>query len=233
MSQRHSSLAWTFWSVAVAHDTRVKTFYLSRGPRAGNPAQDYVPGRTLQVGQQHFPKLNCETRLCWCRPGDGALPSRYGPMGTQVGTPAWIPDSVEEDAGVAKIWFVLIKGSRSKRAPERTHVEMDTAGFNSAQPVHRSRASTYSGHSVASLAPPGMHTHTNTSTSTQGQTVDCAALQLQDGSCSLYKHEACSALCTLEQGWFHSPVCLSVWCLTKPDVHGAFGSQPSNLPSRL
>ncbi|KAL0021497.1 hypothetical protein WJX77_000618 [Trebouxia sp. C0004] len=30
------------------------------------------------------------------RPGDAALPSRYIPMGTQVGTPAWIPESVEE-----------------------------------------------------------------------------------------------------------------------------------------
>ena len=58
-------------------------------------------------------------------------------MGTQVGTPAWVPDSVEEDSGlteedtgVAKHWFVHLRRV-SHKASERTHVKMDTAGHNS------------------------------------------------------------------------------------------------------
>lgn len=35
-------------------------------------------------------------------------------MGTQVGTPAWIPESPEETADVAKIWFVIITASSKK-----------------------------------------------------------------------------------------------------------------------
>ena len=54
-----------------------------------------------------------------CRPGDAALPSRYVPMGTQVGTPAWIPESVDEQVDVANIWFVIIKRSREKIAASR------------------------------------------------------------------------------------------------------------------
>ena len=54
-----------------------------------------------------------------CRPGDAALPSRYVPMGTQVGTPAWIPESVEEQVDVANIWFVIIKRSSEKSAVSR------------------------------------------------------------------------------------------------------------------
>ncbi|DBA84846.1 TPA: hypothetical protein ACH3X1_005872 [Trebouxia sp. C0004] len=50
------------------------------------------------------------------RPGDAALPSRYIPMGTQVGTPAWIPESVEEQVDVANIWFVIIKHSSDQNA---------------------------------------------------------------------------------------------------------------------
>lgn len=37
-------------------------------------------------------------------------------MGTQVGTPAWIPESPEETADVAKIWFVIITASSKKHA---------------------------------------------------------------------------------------------------------------------
>lgn len=40
-------------------------------------------------------------------------------MGTQVGTPAWIPDSVEEQVDVANIWFVIIKRSSEKYAVSR------------------------------------------------------------------------------------------------------------------
>lgn len=65
-------------------------------------------------------------------------------MGTQVGTPAWVPDAVEEDnglneadTGIAKHWFVHLRRVGHK-ASERTHVKMDTAGHNS---VNSSRAS--------------------------------------------------------------------------------------------
>ena len=52
-------------------------------------------------------------------------------MGTQVGTPAWIPESVEDQVDVANIWFVIIKYSGGKKAVSRaaligTHVESDT-----------------------------------------------------------------------------------------------------------
>ena len=40
-------------------------------------------------------------------------------MGTQVGTPAWIPESVEEQVDVASIWFVIIKRSSEKSAVSR------------------------------------------------------------------------------------------------------------------
>ena len=71
------------------------------------------------------------TSVGMCRPGDAALPSLYAPMGTQVGTPAWIPQSVEDQVDVAKIWFVIIKRSGGKNAVSRaaligTHVESDT-----------------------------------------------------------------------------------------------------------
>lgn len=78
------------------------------------------------------------------RPGDGSLPAQYVAMGTQVGTPAWVPDSADTDVDVAKNWFVIIKGIKTKRPRERDHVRVDTAGFNSALP-------TTSGRSLASL----------------------------------------------------------------------------------
>ena len=59
------------------------------------------------------------TSVCVCRPGDAALPSRYVPMGTQVGTPAWIPESVEDQVDVANIWFVIIKRSSERGAVSR------------------------------------------------------------------------------------------------------------------
>ena len=72
-----------------------------------------------------------------CRPGDGNLPLRFAPVGTQVGTPAWIPDTEEEesalyelDTGVTKHWFVHLR-KINHRASDRTHVKMDTAGHNS------------------------------------------------------------------------------------------------------
>ena len=40
-------------------------------------------------------------------------------MGTQVGTPAWLPESVEEQVDVANIWFVIIKRSSEKSAVSR------------------------------------------------------------------------------------------------------------------
>jgi hypothetical protein len=58
-------------------------------------------------------------RVRVCRPRDAALPSRYVPMGTQVGTPAWIPQSVEEQVDVANIWFVVIKRSSEKNVVSR------------------------------------------------------------------------------------------------------------------
>ncbi|KAL3151455.1 hypothetical protein ABBQ38_012460 [Trebouxia sp. C0009 RCD-2024] len=68
------------------------------------------------------------------RPGNGAMPMKYSPLGTQVGTPAWVPDSVEEDdgmteeSGVAKHWFVHLR--RIGRPSDRPHVHLDTAGTN-------------------------------------------------------------------------------------------------------
>ena len=64
---------------------------------------------------------------CVCRPGDAALPSLYTPMGTQVGTPAWIPESVEDQVDVAKIWFVIItrSGGKNKAALICTYVGSD------------------------------------------------------------------------------------------------------------
>lgn len=59
---------------------------------------------------------------------------KYSPLGTQVGTPAWVPDSVEEDdgmteeSGVAKHWFVHLR--RIGRPSDRPHVHLDTAGTN-------------------------------------------------------------------------------------------------------
>ncbi|DBA75652.1 hypothetical protein WJX79_010067 [Trebouxia sp. C0005] len=78
------------------------------------------------------------------RPGDGTLPKRFVPVGTQVGTPAWVPDEVEEDSGmneedtgVAKHWFVHLRRTGHK-ASEKTHSKMDTAGHTS---MKSSRAS--------------------------------------------------------------------------------------------
>ena len=62
---------------------------------------------------------------------------KFCPAGTQVGTPAWVPDSVEEDdgmteeSGVAKHWFVHLRRIGG-RPSDRTHVKIDTAGTNTA-----------------------------------------------------------------------------------------------------
>lgn len=78
------------------------------------------------------------------RPGDGTLPKRFVPVGTQVGTPAWVPNEVEEDSGlseedtgVAKHWFVHLRRTGHK-ASEKTHSKIDTAGHTS---MRSSRAS--------------------------------------------------------------------------------------------
>ncbi len=79
-----------------------------------------------------------------CRPGDGTLPKRFVPVGTQVGTPAWVPNEVEEDSGlneedtgVAKHWFVHLRRTGHK-ASEKTHPKTDAAGQTS---MRSSRAS--------------------------------------------------------------------------------------------
>ena len=66
------------------------------------------------------------------------------PVGTQVGTPAWVPNEVEEDSGlneedtgVAKHWFVHLRRTGHK-VSEKTHSKMDTAGHTS---MRSSRAS--------------------------------------------------------------------------------------------
>ncbi|KAA6422720.1 MAG: mixed lineage kinase, partial [Trebouxia sp. A1-2] len=66
------------------------------------------------------------------RPGDAALPSLYTPMGTQVGTPAWIPESVEDQVDVAKIWFVIItrSGGKNRAALIGTYVVSDADKHN-------------------------------------------------------------------------------------------------------
>ena len=63
------------------------------------------------------------------------MPMKFAPAGTQVGTPAWVPDEVEEndgmteDTGVAKHWFVHLRKIVS-RPSDRTNVKIDTAGTN-------------------------------------------------------------------------------------------------------
>ena len=65
------------------------------------------------------------------------MPMKFCPAGTQVGTPAWVPDSVEEDdgmteeSGVAKHWFVHLRRVGG-RPTDRPHVKIDTAGTNTA-----------------------------------------------------------------------------------------------------
>lgn len=62
---------------------------------------------------------------------------KFCPAGTQVGTPAWVPDEVEEDdgmteeSGVAKHWFVHLRRVGG-RPSERNYVKIDTAGTNTA-----------------------------------------------------------------------------------------------------
>ena len=90
-----------------------------------------------------------------CRPGDGALPSQYVPMGTQVGTPAWVPESADTDVDVAKNWFVIIKGSKARRATERDHVQMDTAGTNTVVATRGQPSSARSSHPTVSLGVAG------------------------------------------------------------------------------
>ena len=94
-----------------------------------------------------------------CRPGEGALPRQYIPTGTQVGTPAWIPDPPEGEAQVAQHWFVIIKGSGERKAARKAHhVKMDTAGSNlSALAKTTSQASALSGQSsIVSLGSAGI-----------------------------------------------------------------------------
>lgn len=67
-------------------------------------------------------------------------------MGTQVGTPAWVPDSADTDVDVAKNWFVIIKGSKTRRATERDHVQMDTAGTNTVIATRGQQLSARSSH---------------------------------------------------------------------------------------
>ena len=65
------------------------------------------------------------------------MPMKFCPTGTQVGTPAWVPDEVEEDdgmteeSGVAKHWFVHLRRI-GRRPSDRNHVKIDTAGTNTA-----------------------------------------------------------------------------------------------------
>ena len=62
---------------------------------------------------------------------------KFCPAGTQVGTPAWVPDTVEEDdgmtedSGVAKHWFVHLRKIVA-RPSDRQQVKLDTAGTNTA-----------------------------------------------------------------------------------------------------
>ena len=93
--------------------------------------------------------------LTACRPGDGALPNQYVPMGTQVGTPAWVPDSADTDVDVAKNWFIIIMGSKLRRPLAREHVHVDTAGTNSVHSTWGKQVSGYSSQSVLSLGVAG------------------------------------------------------------------------------
>ena len=76
-------------------------------------------------------------------------------MGTQVGTPAWVPDSADTDVDVAKNWFVIIKGSKTRRATERDHVQMDTAGTNTVVATRGQPLSARSSHPTVSLGGAG------------------------------------------------------------------------------
>ena len=79
--------------------------------------------------------ISTYTKQCWWdRPGDATLPSLYAPMGTQVGTPAWIPESPEETADVAKIWFVIITTSGKK------HVGSSAASVGPSADAHADTA---------------------------------------------------------------------------------------------
>lgn len=90
-----------------------------------------------------------------CRPGDGALPKQYAPVGTQVGTPAWIPDPPKTETNVAQNWFVIIKGESIKKAA-RKNVKLDTAGTNlSPQAKSESEPSSRSLQSIISAASAG------------------------------------------------------------------------------
>lgn len=85
-----------------------------------------VMGRFVDKTLCMFLQMSCMTlECCVCRPGDAALPSLYAPMGTQVGTPAWIPESLDHEVDIAKIWFVIIKSSSDKNALGRAAVIED------------------------------------------------------------------------------------------------------------
>lgn len=89
---------------------------------------------------------------------------KFCPTGTQVGTPAWVPDSVEEDdgmteeSGVAKHWFVHLRRI-SGRPSDRMQVKLDTAGTNTAmssRPGSGISANWPSGSSLVSIGQDGM-----------------------------------------------------------------------------
>ena len=113
-----------------------------------------------RITAQHSNTLTCDL---YCRPGNGAMPMKFCPTGTQVGTPAWVPDSVEEDdgmteeSGVAKHWFVHLRRI-SGRPSDRMQVKLDTAGTNTAmssRPGSGISANWPSGSSLVSIGQDG------------------------------------------------------------------------------
>lgn len=91
------------------------------------------------------------------------MPMKFCPVGTQVGTPAWVPDSVEEDdgmteeSGVAKHWFVHLR-KIGGRPSERAHAKIDTAGTNTRMSSRASSgipANWGSGSSIVSMGQEG------------------------------------------------------------------------------
>ena len=89
---------------------------------------------------------------------------KFCPTGTQVGTPAWVPDSVEEDdgmteeSGVAKHWFVHLRRIGG-RPSDRMQVKIDTAGTNTAMSSRAGSgisANWPSGSSLVSIGQDGM-----------------------------------------------------------------------------
>lgn len=48
-----------------------------------------------------------------------------------MGTPAWIPDSLDEEVDVATIWFVIITRRHVKKAASGADADKDSAGSDS------------------------------------------------------------------------------------------------------